>query len=312
MDAPLLIVGAGAIATLFAAQLASAGMKVVMLTSWEEAIQKISERGVCAIFPDGRSVGGLVQITSDPEEIGRIRRALVLVKAWQTPQAALQLEKVLTSDGVAFSLQNGLGNLEVLAERLGPRRSACGVTVVGATIQNPGIVHCTGSVTVQGIQDMRLFDLYEQFEKAGIRVEMQADLGCVQWRKLIVNAAINPLSAVLGVCNGALWENTHSQYVLTGLAREALAVAEASGYPFNEVDMIGEIREICRKTAANHSSMLQDVRRGVQTEIDAINGALVQIAGGLGVDVPLNRCFVSLVKSFSEASSLFDGEKPGG
>jgi 2-dehydropantoate 2-reductase len=119
------------------------------------------------------------------------------------------------------------------------------------------------------------------------------------WGKLVINAAINPLTALLGVPNGELLNRSTARALMAALAREAAAVAIAQGIVLPFPDAVVAAESIARRTAANISSMLQDVLRGAPTEIDAISGAIIQAGMQTGVPTPINRTLWQLVKALS-------------
>eukprot|EP01119_Soliformovum_irregulare_P001085 TRINITY_DN1080_c0_g1_i6.p1 TRINITY_DN1080_c0_g1~~TRINITY_DN1080_c0_g1_i6.p1 ORF type:complete len:132 (+),score=49.42 TRINITY_DN1080_c0_g1_i6:83-478(+) len=123
----------------------------------------------------------------------------------------------------------------------------------------------------------------------------------MQWGKLIVNSAINPISAILGVKNGELAENSSTRELLGQTVKEGASVAQAKGVslPF---DVFQKVLDVARATAQNSSSMLKDVRRGTLTEVDAINGSIVREGDRLGVNVNLNRMLMGLINSSYQAS----------
>src|SRR6185503_20219958 len=136
----ILIVGTGALATLFAARLEESGHHVTMLGTWKDGLDALSKNGARLVDDNGKEYQFDVQVTNNPRECIGIKHALVLVKAWQTEQVARQLVECLAEDGVAVTLQNGLGNRETLAQHLGPDRVALGTTTTGATLLGPGLV----------------------------------------------------------------------------------------------------------------------------------------------------------------------------
>jgi 2-dehydropantoate 2-reductase len=144
MNADLLIVGSGALATLFAARLASAGVNVTMLGSWRGGLAALRESGARLEGGDSQTV----HIADDPADCRGAKIALVLVKAWQTEHSASQLVDCLADDGLAVTLQNGLGNDTILSDTLGVQRVSRGVTTLGATLVAPGLVRSGGGGVV--------------------------------------------------------------------------------------------------------------------------------------------------------------------
>ena len=285
----LLIVGTGALATLFAARLAASGALVTMLGSWQAGLDALEKDGACLTLEDGRELTGQVAAVSDPSTLGRVRLALVLVKAWQTERAAAQLRECLSDDGLAVSLQNGLGNRETLIRFLDDSRVGLGVTTLGATLLGPGRAGFGGDGLVSIETHPRLGPLEKLLNGAGFRVDIVPDARVLVWSKLVVNSAINPLTALLGVPNGALLERAGARALMAGLANETAVVARALGVALPFADAVAAVEAVARRTAANHSSMLQDAQRGAQTEIDAICGAVVRAGEQAGVPTPLNR-----------------------
>jgi 2-dehydropantoate 2-reductase len=301
MDKPdILVVGTGAMACLFGARLSAAGAQVMMLGTWAEGLSALSQHGVRVVEPDGDERVYQVQATSKPEACAGSSRALVLVKAWQTEQAAQRLLQCLNPDGLVLSLQNGDGNYEKLTQLLGVRRVALGATTLGATLLGPGIVRPAGEgVITLGIH-AQLKPISDLLGNAGFVVETVTDILSVQWGKMVINTAINPLTALLRIPNGALLTKPSARAVMTSAAREAAAVAVARGVQLPYPDPVLAVESIARRTAANYSSMLQDVLRGALTEVDYITGAVVRSGEKTGVPTPVNRTLWYLVKAMSE------------
>lgn len=294
-----IIVGTGAMACLFAAHFSAAGIPFRMLGTWQAGLLALIQDGVRLVGTDGSESVYPVQATNQTQSCYGARFALVLVKSWQTKRAARQLVECLAPDGVALTLQNGLGNRETLAEVLGAQRVALGVTTLGANLLGPGRVSPAGQGVTTLSAHPRLAPLAELLRTAGFIVENAPDANALLWGKLVINATINPLTALLGVPNGELLAHRESRTLMAAVAREAASVAVAQGIGLPYPDPVIAAETIARRTATNHSSMLQDVRRGAPTEIDAINGAIVQAGAQTGVPTPINRTLWQLVKAMA-------------
>lgn len=295
----LLIVGVGALASLFGARLAAAGFHVTMLGSWPEGLAALREQGVRLVEADGSEQAHPVRAVADPAECRGIKLALVLVKAWQTGRAAQQLAACLPADGLALTLQNGWGNRETLEQALDPERVALGITTLGATLLAPGVVRMGGQGPVTLGAHPRLQPLAELLRAAGFDVRLAEDVAGLAWGKLVINAAINPLTALLRVPNGELVERAEARELLGLAASEAAAVGLAQDLRLPFDDPVAAAEDVARRTAANHSSMYQDVQRGRPTEIDAICGAVVQAGQRAGVPTPVNRTLWLLVRALA-------------
>jgi len=286
-------------ACLFAARLSAAEVAVTMLGGWPAGLEALRQYGVTVVEADGSERSYPVQVADDPSTCTGARFALVLVKSWQTERAARQLAECLAMDGVALTLQNGIGNREKLARHLGGQRVALGVTTTGANLLDPGRVRPAG----EGVISLGAHPLMGQMavilRAGGFLVETSSDPNGLLWGKLVINAAINPITALLGITNGELLERLPARVLLTTVAREAAAVAIAQGVRLPYPDPVVAVETIARRTAANRSSMLQDVARGAPTEIDAICGAIVEAGERTGVATPANRTLWQLVKALS-------------
>lgn len=309
------IVGVGAMASLFAARLGQ-HVPVCMLGSWVDAVSAINADGITletaagekvvrpstlrhASRQGGLSIRGGVHATTTPEECIGSQFTLVLVKSWQTGRAAQQIKSFLAPDGVALTLQNGIGNFETLSAELGPDRAALGVTTQGATLIAPGRVREGGRGAIHVGAHPRIQSLVDLLIAADFETHVAPDVTSLAWGKLAVNAAINALTALLRVPNGELLERPSALALMDEAAREAAAVAAAKGIALPFPDPVARAREVAQATAQNRSSMFQDILRGAPTEIEAINGAVVCEARALGVNVPVNETLYRLVNALN-------------
>ena len=299
MKENILIMGTGALATLFAARLTEAGHQITLLGTWKEGIDSLRRNGARLIDEKGNEARFDVHATDDPRECAGAKYALVLVKAWQTERAARQLAKCLAEDGLAITLQNGLGNRETLVEGLGADRVAPGTITVGATLLGPGLVKVGGDGIISIERNPALGPIEAALRSAKFQVNIVEDAQSAVWGKLVVNAAINPLTALLRIPNGELLNRSSAHEIMGILAREVAEVARAENIQLSFDDPLTMAEKVARKTAANKSSMLQDVLRNAPTEIDAICGAVVRIAQKHKIDTPANWACWKLIKALS-------------
>jgi 2-dehydropantoate 2-reductase len=227
--------------------------------------------------------------------------AVVLVKAWQTARVAGQLQQYLPAQALAVSLQNGLGNREALAERLGAERVALGVTTTGATLLGPGLARMGGDGRISLEAHPGMAALESVLSGAQMHVEVVQDVNMLVWGKLVISAAINPLTAALAVPNGGLLQNPAARRVMEALARETAGVALALGIGLPFSDPVSAVEDVARRTADNLSSMFQDIKRGAPTEIDAICGAVVRAGALAGFPTPVNWTMWQLVSALNPA-----------
>lgn len=297
MKENILLVGTGALSTLFAARLSEAGHQVSMLGTWQDGLNSLNQFGARVSDPNGHERSFQVHATDNPADLSEIRHAIVLVKSWQTKRVAEKLKRILAPDGIVLTLQNGLGNRETLARDLGAGRVALGITTTGATLLGPGLVKVGGEGTISLEQNQALGPLEAALRSSNFNLQVVPDARSLIWGKLVINAAINPLTAILRVPNGELLSHPWARKAMRALALEAadVAAAENVGLPFD--NPIEAVEDVAYKTANNISSMFQDVRRGAPTEVDAINGAVTRRGEKRGIQTPYNRSCWQWVRS---------------
>lgn len=283
------VVGGGSLGSLVAA----------LLARRHDVTLVCRERHAAAVRDGGLTVEGVESFRARPAATtdwrGRADLAVVAVKSFDTEGAAATL--AAGEPGAVLSLQNGMGNEATLAERLDAPVVA-GVTTLGATLAAPGRVEWRGRgrVTVgpwtgDAARAARLAGA--AFRTAGVPTAVTGTILERLWEKLAVNAAINPLTALAGTRNGAVADPPLAD-VAGAAAREVAAVARAAGVDLADGRAVATTTEVARATADNRSSMARDVAAGRRTEIDAINGYVVDAADR---DVPVNATLAGLVRA---------------
>ena len=296
-DNKILIRGTGALACLFAARLAAAGIQVNLLGTWGKGLKTLSKQGVSLIEANGNHRIYPVIVSCNPKDFLESKFALFLVKSYQTKDAGKQLAECLSEDGIALTLQNGIGNQEKLSNILGRKRVAVGVTSIGATLLGPGRVREGGTGIIQIGKHPKLDTIIEWLKNAGFEIHIEDDINSLLWSKLILNAAINPVSALIKVTNGELINRKTARDLLIAAIQESKEVADALGISTSYSDLVAALYNTLQLTANNRSSMLQDIERGAPTEIDAICGEIVKNGEQVGTPTPINRTLWQLVKA---------------
>ena len=253
----------------------------------------------------GRAETLIVDRTKAPLRRGetRVDAAIVCVKTHGTAWAAEVAKDVLKRDGYAVTIQNGLGNFEILRAAVGKRRAAVGVIYVGARLDEKGELHATGPGRIElGLNDVDtgvhdLEELSNLLAAGGMTVTIPPDPWPSVWRKVATNAAVNPTTALLGCVNSDLLGDAAAGRIADVLAREVARVATAAGVRIPEDDAVTWWREMAQLTGANRSSMLQDVEAKRATEVDAICGAVYREGRRRSVEAPLNLAMTLLVSS---------------
>jgi 2-dehydropantoate 2-reductase len=300
------VFGVGAMGCLFGAKL-SPHADVTLVGRWPEQLAALNREGLRLQTADGEQRIPL-RATDDPSSLAPVDAALVLTKSAGTRRAARQAGGVLARDGVAVTLQNGIGNLETIAAEVGLERATLGVTAQGAAVLAPGVVRYAGPgpthLAIRPEISQRVEELAALFEEAGLETHVTENVESLVWGKLAINAGINALTAILRVSNGGLLESRWSRELMAEAAHETAAVAAARGSAMPYDDPVERVETVARMTAANRSSMLQDVLRGATTEVETINGAVVREGERLGVPTPVNAVLYRLVKAIEEVSRV--------
>lgn len=237
-----------------------------------------------------------------PQDPPKVEALLVTVKTPGTRWAADAAAQILSPRGIAVTIQNGLGNMEILADRIGRDRVARGVTYVGAQLFSDGSLVATREAHLEiGRPEsaggrLALGSLVELLQQGGVLIDVLDDLAAVVWRKLVVNCSVNPITAILGCTHEELLAHPIGTRLADALALETAWVARAAGVDMTDEFATRHWRQIVRAFSVNpRSSMLQDVLSGRETEIDAISGAVAQEARRLGIEAPLNEAMHRLV-----------------
>jgi 2-dehydropantoate 2-reductase len=298
------IMGAGAMGSLFGGVLTRVGEEVWLVGNTAEHINTIcssgltfEEKGKLQIIP--------MNATADVASVEKADLVIFFVKTYDTERAvsdALILER---EDTVFLTLQNGLGNEEVMCKKIDRKKVMLGITGHGATLLRPGHVrHAGWGKTLIGELDHRITDratrIAQMFCKAGIETEASPNIHDQVWGKLVVNAGINALTALTGFKNGQLLDYPETARLMERLVFEAAEVARRKGVHIEE-DPIERVRKAIEATRENRSSMGQDFDHRRKTEIDAINGAVVREAQSLGIPVPFNQAVTDLVKAIEKS-----------
>ena len=296
------VVGAGAMGSLFGALLAEAGNDVWLYDVWPEHVQSILQNGL-QIEREGKIRTVKIKATADPQQIGRAELVIIFVKSSRTKSAAATAQTIAAANGSVMTLQNGMGNADVIAEFIESERILTGTTSHGATLLGPGSIRHAGigpttigawSQTEDGRQ--RAGQFAEFFNQAGIKTESVADVRSVVWNKLLINIGINAITALTHIKNGQILDLEITRELSRAAVLEAISVAQAENIKVQD-DAIERVFKVAEATALNRSSMGQDVDNRRQTEIAAINGFIVSEAKRLDLAAPVNFALTALVET---------------
>jgi 2-dehydropantoate 2-reductase len=299
------VVGCGAVGSLFAANLAQLDdVEVWAFDVWPEHVAAINERGLR--LTGAGDVVGRLRATSVPGEVPASDFGIVATKSMHTGPAVAAVAHVF-ADGAVASVQNGVGNEEAIAEHV--PRVIRGTTFPAGKILEPGVVQwdVKGETTIGPFEPRpaaldEVERLAEACTRAGMPTSAVPDARGPQWRKLIFNAATNPVGALTGLTHGRVCEDPELRAFVTGLVDEGKAVAAAQAIELDE-DPETLIDFAARPEVAydHKASMLQDVEARRQTEIDFLNGGIVRFGREHGVPTPLNEAVTALIKGLERS-----------
>jgi 2-dehydropantoate 2-reductase len=294
------VVGCGAVGSLFAANLA----QLDDVEAWaydlsRDHVDAINAHGLRLSGAD--SVVGRVRATTDAAELPPCDFGIVATKSMHTASAIAATAGAF-SDGCVCSVQNGLGNEEAIAEHV--ERVIRGTTFPAGRIVEPGHVQwdVKGDTTIGPFEPSpapfeEIERLADACTRAGMPTAAVRDARGPQWRKVIFNAATNPIGALTGLTHGQVCERPDLRRLVSALVDEGKAVAVAQGIEL-DADPEELIDHAARPEVAygHKASMLQDVEARRATEIDYLNGGIVRVGRELGVPTPLDEAILALVK----------------
>jgi 2-dehydropantoate 2-reductase len=315
LTGPILIAGAGAVGSIIGGMLRAAGHQVALLGR-SYHLDAIARRGLTIDGVFGhREVHGF-ELFDDFNQLRERKFGLVViaVKSYDTALMATRLRDHLGAGAIAVSAQNGLGNIEIIAEQIGPQRVLSARVIFGAEIERAGSARVTvfaepvmvGPAPDLGAAAMATLEsastqIAAMLAEAGIPATAVADIRPWLWTKLFYNAALNPLGALLKTHYGALGDDPELRRIMDTIVAEAFAAAQASGVqlPYQAAaDYLTVFYERLLPVTYDHRpSMLSDLEHRGRTEIGALNGKVVEIAARLGLSAEMNRTITALIRA---------------
>jgi 2-dehydropantoate 2-reductase len=299
------IVGPGAIGSLFGLFLIKAKEEVHFLDHNPKRVQKLRRDGIKIEGVSGNHHVN-IDITDNPSQIGISDLVIICVKSYDTEAAIKKAKPLIGDKTMVMTLQNGVGNVQILEDEIGEDKVIGGVTNQGANVKGWGhIVHAGRADTIIGKRDKKVLgpirEVARILNKAGFSTKVSKDIDAIIWSKLIINVGINALTATTRLNNGRLLEFDGTKTVMKKLVSEAVKVAKRKRVKLIYDDPIQKVELVCKATAKNVSSMLQDVIKKRETEIDFINGAIVRQGANYNIPTPANEVLTNQVKTIEKS-----------
>jgi 2-dehydropantoate 2-reductase len=283
-------------------RLAQGGVEVTLLDVAQPAVDAINAHGLRIEDKAGNVETVRVPATTNPADVAPVDLAILFVKCYHTEAAVRNALPLLRSDTPVLTLQNGWGNAPRIAAILGHGRVLAGVTYHSASLLGPGhILHAGRGMSfigeLDGSMSQRLAGVVEAFQHSGLDVTPTDNVLTQIWRKLALNVATLPTSALLRLHAHELIEHEGRLALMRALLHEVIAVAQAQQIDLEFDERWDAITGLLKKAVGAKASMLQDVEARRRTEIDVINGAIVEAGERLGIPTPYNNTMVWMVKS---------------
>lgn len=293
------VIGAGNLGCVYGGNLARIGEQVALIDVWHEHITRINAQGLrlegltgdFTVYPFA---------TADPYAAPQADVVLVCVNAYSTAHAAESARIVLKPDGCCLTLQNGVGNVEILTDVLGAHRVLAGLSFQSGDLVEPGFVrHTNNGATYLGELDCertpRLAELERLFTESGLNPVVVDDVIATIWAKFVHNCGINALCALTDLRPNQIHQVPEMDAFQTGIIEEAVALVRAKGVTLPDADPVAVIKEYCAHKG-HRPSMMQHLDRGQRTEIDSLNGYVAKESARMGLSAPCNDALTKLMK----------------
>lgn len=294
-------IGAGAMGGLFGAIMTEAGLDVQLVDIWAEHVAAIKQNGL-SIDHDGEHRTVKLDIYTDYRDTRPADLVIVFTKGYDTAEAAKAAQHVLTPDGLVLTIQNGLGNADVLAQTLPREKVITGTTAYACGVKGPGrIMHSGMGPSAIGPWGGAPLDkvqaVADLLTKATIKTAVKEDVDSLVWTKFLLNCGANAIVALCQMKNGDIMDLEISKELSTGVILEGLAVAKALKIEIRD-DILDYYWDVLKEVGGNRASMGQDVDAKRRTEIDTLNGSIVRLGKEHGIDTPFNFALTALIKAY--------------
>lgn len=299
MISRIVIVGAGAMGCFLAARLAGGGLDVTVVDVDKARLDVIAREGI-TLHDDHGAATANVRASLAAEVSGPVDLVLLMTKGMFSAAAIRSVAHLAQHNPLVLTLQNGLGNVEAIAEVFHADHVLWGVTDFPADLEGPAQVssHGDGHIWLGGVNERahaHAEAVAEALNKGALNTAIDPEVRVSVWEKVAFNAALNPLSTITGLPVGGL-DCPEGRRIATAVAQETIATATALGVPIDPARVLAKIDFALANHKAHKPSMLQDRLAGRRTEIESINGAIVSMAEQAGIATPTTRMLADLVR----------------
>lgn len=307
----ILIAGAGAMACLTGGKLKASGEEVRLYNRLNSHVETINEQGLRIVEKDNSITQIKLDVVQDVKADEQVDILLVLLKAQANEAVLGKLRGKLSEKTLIITMQNGIGNAETIQQLFPLNTVVSGTLGHGASVEHDGTILHRGWGTnylgnvEQGTPSNTLEAFARKLTEAGMKTDVSADVKAVIWNKLFVNAAFNSVTALTRLKNGDILNTPEGEDLLRAVTKEAVLVARAEGVDADAEAVIEECLRMGRQDiGSNKSSMLMDVLKKRQTEIDVINGGIVKLGKKHGIETPVNASLAELIRIIEQNYKL--------
>ena len=299
------IIGSGGMGCLYGSYLARGKDEVWLFDHWEAHIAKIKQDGLSMIAADDEFTVR-PHATARFDEIGPVDLVIICVKSYWTTEAAMLAEILLKPETIVLTMQNGMGNAELLAEKVGADRLLVGATLMGAAVLEPGLVMHSGLKTTyiaswtKGHNEKMINQLKESLMKVGLPTVEETNVDSLLWSKLSIHAGLNAVTALTRATNQQFLQSPEACRLAKLAVAEIVAVATVAGVPLLYSNCAKEMLAYAEEMKEQQSPMLQDVLHKLKTEVDAINGSVIAAGKQYGVPTPVNETLALAIKTIEQ------------
>ncbi|NHJ13215.1 MAG: 2-dehydropantoate 2-reductase [Candidatus Thorarchaeota archaeon] len=307
----IIVMGAGAIGSLYGSLLSKAGEDVMLLVGRQEHVETINSRGLAVKGILGNHTLPL-KAAVDPMDVDEADLVLLTTKTHDSLEAAMRVKHLIDGGAYLLIIQNGIGTEKIVAEQLNSRRVLRATTCMGAIMTSPGEVTITGTgITEVGSHfpenEEMVRKIVALLDRAGFDVRASDNIEGVVWTKTIVNCGINPIGALTGLTNGEIYNDPMLRKLVIHLVEEATEVAAAMGIELTTPDPVRYALGTAKATSENTNSMLQDINACKRTEIEAITGEVIRNGKALRIETPFSETVYALVKALEAKLLMLSG-----
>lgn len=296
------VVGSGAMGSLIGGILVENNKDVIFIDPWKDHVDAMNEKGLTMKEAGQEKENIKVKATINPKDAGIVDVVVFLVKGPKTVEAIKEVLPIINDKTLVVSFQNGLGNGEKLSEFINKDNIGFGVIDFSAVLAGPGkITYQLADAeiacnTYTGKENIIFNEFIKIMNDSGINAYICDDSDYRIWNKLVINANYNILCGILGINMGNLIDQEYGWALMRGITREIVELANKKGIKLDYEESMTHLRELGGKVREHYPSLSQDVARKVETEVEALNGAVVEEGKKMGIKTPYNEVVYNLMK----------------